>query len=50
MKKIITGSLGHPVCLRQGGILAAKVPRILAGRLEIRGKALNNNHGLLLRF
>ena len=50
MKKILTGSLGHPVCLRQDGILAAKVPRILAGSLELSGEILNNNHGLLLRF
>ena len=34
----------------QGRILAAKVPKILAGSLEPSGKVLKKNHALLLRF
>ena len=34
----------------QGRILAAKVPRILAGSLEPSGEVLKKNHALLLQF
>ena len=34
----------------QVGILGAKVPRILAGSLELSGKVLNKKHALLSQF
>ena len=37
----------YPDLWDQGGILAAKVPRILAGSLEPSGEVLNKNHTLL---
>ena len=37
-------------CWPQGGILAAKVPRILAGSLKPSGEVLNKNHKLLSWF
>ena len=36
--------------VQQGGILAAKVARILAGSLEPSGEVLNKNHLFLLRL